>query len=203
MDWSGLEKIAFLGKVAQSVSLNSSLSQKVTEQWSNVRSDVRQRDHVRQFNPLLGITLTWKQNIDSQIRYGRTSRYTENIQARTKNRSSENRVAVTVSYSIRTGFRIPVLWLKSLRLQNQTTFSLNVDYSATKQEATQTPGSDVYTPTRGSEVAWSLSPRMTYSFSNTVQGQAYVQLQQRKDIVTTSKSRVFEFGIQVNIAIRG
>jgi cell surface protein SprA len=202
MDWSGLEKIAFLSHVAQTVSLTSGISQKVTEAWQSQRSNVTQREHVRQWNPLLGVNFTWKGNIDSQVRYGVTNRFTDSPSGQTQRRSNENRVAATVSYTIRTGFRIPVMWLRSVRLQNQTTFSLNVDYSSTKQEQKRSD-SDVFTLQPGSEMAWSLSPRMTYSFSNTVQGQGYVQLQQRKDAVTSSKSRVFEFGIQVNIAIRG
>jgi hypothetical protein len=202
MDWAGLEKFPFLSKVAQSVALSSALSNKLTEQWTGNRSDVRSREFIRQWNPFLGVTFTWKGNIDSQIRYGRTNRYSEQ-QGGSRSRSSEQNITGTVSYTIRTGFRIPVLWLSSFKLDNQTTFSLNTDYRATKQETATANSPDEFAPGQGSQTAWSLSPRMTYSFSNTVQGQGYVQLQQTKQTVTGSTTRTFEFGIQVNIAIRG
>jgi hypothetical protein len=125
------------------------------------------------------------------------------VSTNTKNRTNEQTITATVSYTIRTGFRLPLLWLSALKLQNQTTFSLNGDYRSTKAEHTTEAGSDVYAPDSGSQTAWSVQPRMTYSFSNTVQGQGYVQIQQTKQTVTGSKTRTFEFGIQVNIAIRG
>ncbi len=202
-DWGGLEKLPFLSRVAQSVALNSAVANKVTEQWSNRRAEIQQREHNRQWNPFLGVNFTWKGNIDSQVRYNTSSRFTEMVRTNTKNRTTEQTITATVSYTIRTGFRIPVLWLSTLKLQNQTTFSLNGDYRSTKAEHTTEAGSDVYTPDNGSQTAWSLQPRMTYSFSNTVQGQAYVQIQQTKQTVTGVKTRTFEFGIQVNIAIRG
>ena len=201
MDWSGLEKFPFLSRVAQSVSLSSALSNKVSEQWTNSRGDVRQREHIRQWNPFLGVNFTWKGNVDTQLRYGRSNRFTDNIVALTYSRTSEQTISGTVSYTIRTGFRIPVLWLSSLKLQNQTTFSLNTDYRATVAEQAQDRVH--YVKQSGSQTAWSISPRMTYSFSNTVQGQGSVSMQRIKDTVTNSKSSTFEFGIQVNIAIRG
>ncbi len=44
---------------------------------------------------------------------------------------------------------------------------------------------------------------MNYTFSSTVQGGAQVQYQQTKDKITDRGSRLFEFGINVSIAIRG
>jgi hypothetical protein len=89
--------------------------------------------------------------------------------------------------------------MKSVRLQNQTTISINFDYTTSK---TESETNDVFI-TQQQQTSWSLQPRMTYSFSNTVQGQAHVMLQQTKDELTEQKTRLFEFGIQVNIAIRG
>lgn len=201
-DWSGLERLAFLDGVTKSVSLTSSLSNKVRETWNNVKSNVQSRDYNRQWNPLLGVNVSWKRDIDSQVRYNTSQTFTEQVVSGTKSRQSDQQVTATVSYTIRTGFRLPLLFLSKLRLQNQTTFSVNVDYRSQKQERTESANSDTYGLT-GATSSWSLQPRMSYSFSNTVQGQAYVQIQQTKNDITQSKSRLFEFGIQVNIAIRG
>ncbi|MBK6767355.1 MAG: hypothetical protein IPG71_13980 [bacterium] len=53
------------------------------------------------------------------------------------------------------------------------------------------------------DVQWSVSPRLNYSFSNTVNGGAQLQYQQTKDKVSDRGSKLFEFGINVQIAIRG
>ena len=200
VDWSGLERLAFLSRVTKTVTLSSAVSNKLRETWTNTRANVVTRDYTRAFNPLLGVNVAWLGDIDSQARYTTSNTYSASLTQGNKSLQSENRVSGTVSYSIRTGFRIPLFFLRTIKMQNQTTFSLTVDYGAQKREVSEASGSF---RTTEHTVSWSLSPRMRYSFSNTVTGEAYVQMQQNKDKVKDSKSRVFEFGIQVNIAIRG
>jgi cell surface protein SprA len=200
-DWSGLEKFKFLSGFTKTVSLSSAISNKVQENWANSRDSVQSRAYTRQWNPLLRVNISWKGDIDSQIGYNSTSSYTNTIAQGTRSRSTDNRLTASVSYTIHTGFKLPLLFMRSIHLQNQTTLSMNVDYGKQKQEVTQ-GGNDIYAPTAATS-SWSIQPRMTYSFSNTVQGQGYVQFQQTQNDISKSKSRVFEFGIQVNIAIRG
>jgi cell surface protein SprA len=200
-DWAGLERIHFISTVAKTVSLSSALSNKVRENWANSRDSVQSREYTRQWNPLLRVNISWKGDIDSQIGFNSSSTYSNTILQGTKSRSTDNRLTASVSYTIRTGFKLPLLFMRAVHLQNQTTFSMNLDYGKQKQESTQ-GGNDVYAP-RAATSSWSIQPRMTYSFSNTVQGQGYVQFQQTQNDISKSKSRVFEFGIQVNIAIRG
>jgi len=202
VDWGGLEKIGFVGRVAQSMSLQSGLVNKVRANWTGNSSNVQSRDYTRQWNPLAGANITWKGNIETQLRYNSSVTFTADVRQGTKSRQTDDQITAQVSYSIRTGFKLPLLFMRSLNLQNQTTISLNGDYRSQRQERNERAFSDQYA-VQAQTSSWSLSPRLTYSFSNTVQGQAYVQLQQTKNDVTDSKSRLFEFGIQVNIAIRG
>ncbi len=202
VDWSGFEKIGFIGKYMESASLASGYAGKVRENWAGSASSVEARDYTRTWNPLLGINLSWKVGLESQIRYNSSTTYQDGIRLKNRSRSSDQQITATVSYTIRTGFRLPVLWLSSIRLQNQTTLSLNGDYRTQKQERTLQANSDQFS-TGAQTTSWSIQPRMTYSFSNTVQGQGYLQFQSTKDEVRDSGSRLFEFGIQVNIAIRG
>ena len=157
---------------------------------------------MRTWNPLLGANISWKAGFDSQLRFNSSQTFSNNISGGTQQRTTDKQITGTVSYSIRTGFRIPILFLKSFRLENQTTFSLNLDYHANKTESTDNNGSTAFA-VRAAQTSYSISPRMSYTFSNTVQGQAYVQIQQQKNEVTEGISRLFEFGIQVNISIRG
>lgn len=200
-DLSGLERISFLSKVTRSVALSSGLSNRMQENWQNNSSNVTTRNYTQQWNPLLGMNVSWKAELESNIRYSSSQTFADNLTSRSKGRQSDNQLTATVTYTFRTGFKLPLFFMRPIHLQNQTSFSLNGDYRKQRNESTET-GSDAYV-VRGATSSWSLQPRVTYTFSNTVQGQAYVQVQQTKNDVTQSKSRLFEFGIQVTISIRG
>ncbi|MCC6476933.1 cell surface protein SprA, partial [bacterium] len=200
MDWSGLEKLPFLSKATRSVSLNSGLSSKFKETWNDRASNVTQKDYSRQWNPLIGVNLTWLNDMDTQVRINASNGYTEALATNNRSRTSSQGANATVSYALRTGFRLPIPIIGAMRLENQTTFSLNVDYQNSKSE--NSTGGGAYVP-QNEQVQWSLQPLMNYSFSNTVQGQAKVQYQQTHNKQTDQKSSMFEFGISVQIAIRG
>jgi cell surface protein SprA len=202
LDWSGLEKFKWVGKVAKTASLSSGISTKVREGWTDRPSNRTERSYTQSWNPLLGANVSWLGNIDSQIHYNTSSTYTEAFnQGGSKQRQSEKRLTAQVSYTIHTGFRVPLFVMRSIHLTNQTTFSLTADYGTQKQENALS-GTNQFS-VQGATSSWSLQPRMSYSFSNTVNGQGYLTISQTRDDLKQSKSRTFEFGIQVNIAIRG
>lgn len=201
LDWSGLEKIKFLSSVTKTITLSSALSNKVKTNWSGSPGGVTSREFRRDLNPLIRANVSWKGDIDSQIGFTTTSTFTNQQAQGSRTRGTDNRLTASVSYTIHTGFRVPLLIMRPIHLQNQTTFSLSVDYGKQKTEQAQGQ-TNVFAPSLATS-SWSVQPRMTYSFSNTVQGQGYIQFQQTKNDINQNKSRVFEFGIQVNIAIRG
>ncbi|MCB9357752.1 MAG: cell surface protein SprA [Calditrichaeota bacterium] len=200
VDWSGFERISFLSKATRSVTLTSALSSRAKDDWQNERSNVITRTYTRQWSPLLGVNVSWLNEIDTQVRLNAANTLTKAENQRSAQRSATRGANATVSYTMRTGFRLPILWFGSMRLQNQTTLALNVDYQTTKQERSNTGAKF---STQQEQVQWSVQPRLTYSFSNTVNGGAQLQFQQTKDKVTDRGSRLFEFGINVSIAIRG
>lgn len=200
-DLSGLERIKFLSKLAKTASISSALSNRMQENWQTNESNVTAKNFTQQWNPLLGVNISWKSDIETSIRYTSSTTFGDNIGSRNKTRQSDNGITATVTYTLKTGFKLPLFFMKPIHVQNSTSFSLNGDYRKQKNESTET-GSDVYV-TRGETTSWSLQPRATYTFSNTVQGEAYVQMQETKDEITSRKSKLFEFGIRVNISIRG
>jgi hypothetical protein len=203
-NWVGLERISFLSKATEAVSLSSSLSnsQRETETGESEAALAPQsREFTRQWSPLLGVDVSWVGGIDTQIRYNQQSSYRQDLLGDGRSRTSGSTASATVSYTIHTGFRLPSLWFSAIRMENQTTFSMNVDYTTNTSEQSAASSSEFSPQTKTTQ--WSLQPRMSYSFSNTVQGQAHVMLQETKDELTDTKNRLFEFGIQVNIAIRG
>jgi len=202
VDWSGLERLPFISKAARTVSLNSGLSTRFKEDWKNDESNIEARNYTRQWNPLVGVNVSWLNGLESQFRINASNTLTEGVAQGLKQRAGTRGATGTVSYTMRSGFRLPILWFGSMRLENSTTFSLNLDYQTTINENTQSATKNNWT-TRRDEVQWSVQPSMNYSFSNTVQGGARLQYQQTKDKITDKGSRLFEFGINVNIAIRG
>jgi len=201
-DWGGLERLSFLSKVARTVSLNSGLSTRQREDWQTSRSRVTNRTYTRQWNPLAGISISWLNSIDTQLRINAANSFTHAVVGDLKQRSTTRGATGTVGYTMRTGFRLPILWFGAMRLENSTTFSLNLDYSTNVQERTQSAGANNWSTNRD-EISWSVQPRVNYTFSSTVTGGAQIQYQQIKDKITDKGSTLFEFGINVNIAIRG
>ncbi|MBL0061802.1 MAG: cell surface protein SprA [bacterium] len=201
VDWAGFERLPFLSKVARTVSLTSGLSSRYKQDWSGNPLSITNRTYSRQWNPLVGVNVSWLNSLDSQLRINSSNTFAEATVTDNKSRGSTKGATATVSYTMRTGFRLPILWFGAMRLENSTTFSLNVDYSMTTQDKKDS-GFTGWSPQRN-EVSWSVQPRMNYTFSSTVQGGAQVQYQQTKDKITDRGSRLFEFGINVSIAIRG
>ena len=118
-----------------------------------------------------------------------------------KTRSNDQQIALSVGYTLRTGFRIPLPFLRKMRLTNQTNISLAFDYRSAKTE-TDAYGSGEFA-VRSETSSWNLTPRLNYMFSNTVKGQIYMQMSANNDKIPPRKSNSFEFGVQVNVAIRG
>jgi hypothetical protein len=201
VDWSGLASLPLFAKIAESVSLSNALSGRVQEQWQTSKANILNKSYNRQWNPLLGINITWKGNIDSQIRYNSSSSFVDQTSQHTQTRSSDQQISTTVGYSMRTGFTIPLPFIRKLHLTNQTNISLTFDYRSAKSEYTPVTAGAFTIQSQTS--SWNLSPRLTYTFSNAVNGQMYVQMSTNDDKIPPRKSRSFEFGVQVNVSIRG
>ena len=207
--WSGLEKIAFLGKATETISLKHGLSSSMKEEKSSVDTagvrsfNLQRRDYTRNFRPLLGIDVTWKGGIGTNISFGQSQNFKDELATNQRTKSNSSDASLTVSYVLNTGFRLPLLWMSAIRLQNRTTFSLSFDYNQSHSQRTQTSAeSDSFIDTDKSS-SWTLQPRIDYSFSETVSGEARVMMQQTKDEINKQTTRLFEFGVQVRIAIRG
>lgn len=201
VDWSGLERFPFISRAARTMSVTSGMSSRFKETWNNNRSNIAQRDYTRQFSPLIGVNISWLNAIDSQIRINSGSTYSEAVATNNKSRTSTRDANATLSYTMRTGFRLPILWFGAMRLENSTTFGVTVAYSTSKREETQT-GLNSWSQ-RADEISWSVEPNMNYNFSSTVNGGARIKYSQAKNKMTDKGSRLFEFGINVQIAIRG
>ena len=116
-----------------------------------------------------------------------------------KTRTRQSSLQISASYSLKTGFRIPIpVWpFKNKRFKNNTTFALafNMNGNTSENEA----GGE-FVETNFSK-NWSIKPSMDYTFSNTVTGGLHFEYGSNKS--KTGDSNYQEFGLRVNITIRG
>ncbi|TKJ41113.1 hypothetical protein CEE37_05445 [candidate division LCP-89 bacterium B3_LCP] len=203
-DWSvtlsGLEKMPMFENIAQSVSLENSFSGSKSSSWQNSKDNIRQHDFQRNFSPLFGINITWKGGITSSLRYNWTETGTVQFYPTASiSRNVQKGAQFSASYTMKTGFKIPIpVWpFKNKRFKNSTTISLAFNYSNTlAEQATESEFVETNATT-----TWSIKPSLDYTFSNTVTGGMHFEYGANKS--KTQDSNFQEFGINVNIAIRG
>ncbi|MBL7192086.1 cell surface protein SprA [bacterium] len=199
---TGLEKLKFFKKYAQTVSLESGYSGKSTDKWNDSKENVTEITYDRGLSPLAGLNISWKGGISSSIQLKKTQQLTDRINLDQKNRSNSTTFTITGSYSRKTGFKIPIpIWpFNNKRFKNNTNFSLSFNYTA-RQDETLQGEADSFSIT-STNTQWSLQPRLDYTFSNTVTGGIQYELGASKNN-TTGKNSFQEFGFNIRIQIRG
>ena len=131
--------------------------------------------------------MSFKKGITASAKYNWTETGTVNlVPTSSKTRNRQTNMQITGSYSMKTGFKIPIpVWpFKNKRFKNNTTIGLtmNMSNSSTEQDAGGKFTQTSFTKT------WSIKPNLDYTFSNTVTGGLHFEYGQNK-----SRIRRFEF----------
>lgn len=194
--WSQLEKIKFLSKFCKTLSLDHGFSGKETSVFRN--DEETNSSYKMYFQPLLGVSVQFKNNINSTIRVteGKT---VNNRQSGTEIVNDRN-ISSTINYQRRGGMTIPLPFLKNLNLENNISFSLSFDYNESKTRQRNTEGSK-FTVSQENKT-WKVSPKINYSFTKKVTGgifYTYGESFNRR----TGKRITRNGGFDINIAIRG
>ena len=205
-DWnlkiSGLEEFLFFKDLAKTVSVEHARSGKYsnTKQLANNELVPSSESFTHNFQPLIGVNITWMGDVRSSIRL--TSGTTFNFRsAGGATRSETSAFSITASYATSGGFQIPIpIWpFKGATFKNEINFSLSYDRSVNKTFQRQA-NQDSFQENQNN-TSWKLRPSASYRFNQRVSGSLYYETG-----VTTNKiSGEFswnEFGITVNIAIR-
>jgi hypothetical protein len=194
--WSGLEKLPLLNKIPWRVSLDHTYSGQHTKSIQNKQFPIE--SFTRQFQPLAGLTINFNNGISANIRASHTLTLAHNQTGRS--RSSGQQITASLSYQHRGGLTIPLPFFEDLNLQNTMNFNLDFDFRRDLKEDLR--GDAVkYTTTMSSD-AWSVTPRITYSFTDKVTGGFNFKYGEQDHLVTGKRiNRDFRF--DVNIAIRG
>jgi len=198
--WSGWEKFPAFARFTETMSLEHTFTGTKTSTWTDNKDNVNKRDYQRNFSPLLGFNMTFKRGITGSVRYNWTETGTVTlVPTPAKTRSIQTGLQLTVNYALKTGFKVPIpVWpFKNKRFRNNTTFSLTFNMTNNRQE---NEASGAFVETSFSKM-WSIKPSMDYTFSNTVTGG--VHFEYGKNSSKTGDSNFQDFGIRVNITIRG
>ncbi len=207
-DWTlrvgGLEKLPLVNKYIQRLSLEHGHSGQSSETF-DVNKGVEvitKEDQDSQFRPLLGLTMSWKNGISMNVRYNTSDKTTlTRTFGISGNRTTSNDISMTANYSKRSDFRIPIpVWpFKNMRLKNSVDVSLTFSMGSNSTLKSRSGGDYEVT---GETSKWFFKPNMNYSFSDRVRGGAHLEIGKTHNKLIGDSSYK-EFGIDVNISIRG
>jgi hypothetical protein len=199
LQWRGLESLPVLKQFTKSVSLTHTYSGQWTQTWNEDRSKITRETVKKNFNPFIGLSFTFKNNLSANVQYTTSESLTKQLsygQGKTKNPSSS--LTISANYSKSGGFKIPFLGGK--KLENNIDFTLSFTRSVNSSFLNKGT-SDSFEETARTE-SWSLQPKISYTFTRTVRGSLYFELGEKKDIKLGS-TKITAFGVNANISLAG
>ncbi len=201
---SGLEKLPLVSKYVQTMSLDHGYSGQF-DQTFNVEKGkeiITKDDRSSKFSPLLGMSLSFKNGMTMSVRYTNS----ENTSLSkgfgvggTKNTVED--LSVSGQYRKQSDFRIPIpIWpFKNMRLKNSINLQVTISSSSNVTRKSRAGGDYEITAETSK---WFFKPDLQYSFSDRVNGGAFLELGKTHNKLIGDSS-YYEFGINVNISIRG
>jgi len=203
VSWSGLEKFKLFGKFASNLSLSHGFGGKKSSVWNGSPDRVTNEDFSFNFRPLIKVNMTLKNGMITSFQYSKSTgerpTYNTNGSLQSASLSRNKEISFTITYSKQSGFKLPLPFLKNKELRNSIDLSVNFLFNEN-----ETGGRLIEGEKKGENTTtrWSLSPRLTYSFSNRVRGGAHFEVGKTKSPLTGT-ANIKELGIDVNISIRG
>ncbi len=206
-DWtvriSGLQKLPFFNKIFKTVTFSHGFSGQRNITTNGVTKAKTNESFTTNFRPLGKLDLNFKNGFSGNIQLNHSRSLNKNLASSSGARRTTNQdVSITANYSKRSGFRLPFWPFNKAALKNSIDFSFSFTASTV---VTELATGDVENQTfeeQDKTQRWSVSPRLTYSFSNRVRGSAFVEVGKTVS-KRVGKTSVQEFGVDINIAIRG
>ncbi|HNW59719.1 MAG TPA: cell surface protein SprA [bacterium] len=201
---SGLEKLPLIKKYIQTVSLDHGYSGQFdqTYNFENGKEVITKEDRSAKFSPLAGMSLSFKNGMTMSVRYTQS----ENTSLSSGysvggTRTNVKDLSVSAQYRKQSNFRIPIpVWpFKNMRLKNSVNLQVTVSSSANTTRKSRARGDYEITAETSK---WLFKPDLQYSFSERVNGGAFLELGKTHNKLIGDTS-YYEFGINVNISIRG
>lgn len=208
---SGLEKIKLFSRFISRMSLSHNFTGKRSIVWKDDVEQKTKEDFSISFRPLAKVSISWKNGMQTNLQIDRTRGFNNTfnpvfiddfleLRQVGGQRTTQENITFSTTYSKRSGFRLPLPFLKNKELKNSVDFSVTFNMSRTVNESIRGQNGEYVVASERS--SWTFEPRMTYSFSNRVRGGAHFQIGKTKSTLAGDVS-IKEFGIDVNISIRG
>ena len=220
-NWSlrvgGLEKINFIKPYVNSMSIEHAFSGKQNLSWKFNEGDISPinllsissfendfNDNLqfsritRSFNPLVGLSTTFKNGISTNIRNNITHTLDEVAYGLTY--ISDNSILSTITYNFSKGIRFSLPFSdRNIYLRNNMNITLNLDYSQKKEEGSKDKINFVeqnFANTRKGVL------RITYTLTDDITGSFFYEYREN-DTRLTGRRIDRDFGLNLNVAIRG
>ena len=184
------------------MSFDQSFTGKSTEAWQNDESNITRKSYNASFRPLLGMNITFKNDISTTVRYNLSNTFEENVRGGSGGRRSTNSdFSVQAKYSKSGGFRFPIpVWpFKNKEFKNDMDFSFAFSMSSNVDEQNMMGGK---WEEMNKTTKWSLKPQLTYRFSTNVSGGVHFEYG-KNESKRMGKTSFQDFGLNVRIDIRG
>jgi len=201
--WSGLEKIPFLAKFANSISLTHSYSSNFTTRFrvTEVGKTITESQRiVYAFNPLIGIDISFRQifggNFNGNMRYTTGGSYDLNTSSENIIESTSKEISISANYS-KSGLEIPFF---GVYLRNDLEFSISVGYGKQARTVYKIEGGTMKGIPDDNSSRMSFEPRFGYTISTKVRGSVYYKYYKNEGARIPGSS-TNEGGLNVNISI--
>jgi cell surface protein SprA len=196
---SGLEGLPLFKKLSRTATYQFVFSKNVDENGREDTGELYKRDTSRRFSPLIGLNLTFKNNVRATIRYDKTKSKSENLrEAGQSNRTtftSDNSLKINLTYSLTAPQGLKLPFLRKIKFDSQLSMSLDIELRKSKTESllsgTKSMDSD------RSDIK--VRPRLTYQFSRSITGGIQALWNDTNDKVQQRKHHIRELGITTEI----
>ncbi len=199
VQWRGLEGLPLLKQFTKSVSLTHTFSGKMTQTWNDNRNNKTRETINKSFNPLVGLSFSFKNGMSANVQYSTGEDLTTQLSyGKGKTKTPSSSLTISANYSKSGGFKLPFFGGK--KLENNIDFTLSFTRSKNSMFQSQ-DASDSFQEMSNTE-NWSLQPKISYTFTQTVRGSMYFEFGERKDIKMGS-TKITAFGVNANISLAG
>jgi cell surface protein SprA len=194
-NWSGLETLPLLSVLTQSVSLTHAYSGKKTVTWNEDPENITDNSVTKDFRPLIGVAMKFKNNMTADIRYTNSETRREKPITHSTDKNKVSDLTITLNYQKQGGLKLPFI---KKPLKNSIDFSLklnssfNGNFRIQGEEGKEIPTSET--------TSWSVEPDIRYSFSRTVEGSIRFEFGERSDM-RIGKNKFTGFGIKAIIKL--
>jgi cell surface protein SprA len=194
LQWSGLEKLPLLSKVTKTVSLNHGFSGDKKENQTNNKTTLE--TYTRNFSPLVGLSITFVNNIRSNVTYSKDETFELQIQTiESRKKIKSTRISGTASYSLKSGIKLPFLKKK---LEN--TIDISITFESSKTQTYLSKEKDFPEDPSTWNKRWSFKPNVSYTFSKMVRGGLYLELGKSENS-STGDTKLTAFGLNAAITL--